>query len=310
MRVFAAKISFGLTATAFAAAALVGASAVGLTPSPTEAATIPDHGCALTGSACGTTTGTYKKPRNLAARALSNKVVMDVMLGNAKSNPDLTVGCGTSGLCVTLIPDHATGPDDLGIPGILALTRDSSPGSQGFSSPSVDSAFLSGAPTTRRFAGRSSRTAANSSGGPAFSTGLTGAPGSNSPGGNPEQTPGPGGSDNPGGPGGPGGSGSPGGPGGQGTGGGGTGGGGGGDGGSTPPNNDQGNNEGPNDPGRDPITVVDPPFIDVDQPTEVIRVPEPSTLFIFGFALLAMTAFGARQMQTATSGNRSQRTRR
>lgn len=295
MRVFAAKISFGLTTTAFAAAALVGAAAVGLAPSPTEAAAVPEHDCALTGGQCGTTTGTHQKPRNLAARALSNKVVMDVMLGNAKSNPDLTVGCGISGICVTLIPDDATGPDDVGVPGILTLTRDGSAGSEGFSSPSIDSAFLSGAPTTRRFAGRSSRAAASSSGGPAFSTGLTGGPSSSPPDGTPGQNPGPEGPrnspepnnpnvpDNPG---------------------------------SNPPGNDEPIIETDDpvrdpDPVNDPITpIVDPPFIEVDQPTEVIRVPEPSTLFIFGFALLAMTAFGARQTQAATGGNRRRDSRR
>lgn len=302
MRVLAANISTGLTATTFAAAALVGVIATGLTPSSTaQAAAMQDHACAAVGGHCGETTGpsSQKKTPNLAAHVLSNKVLMDVMLGNAKSNPELTVGCGASGICVTLIPDQATDPDHVGVPGLLTLTSDSGSGPQSFPSPSINTAFIAGVPATGRFAGRSNRVAAGPLAARSFSSNLFGSPASNPPGpgsNSPGKTPG---SPAPGGP-----IGDP----------------------INPGPNDPGNPGGgdpgdgtgtPGDDGKDPEEktegpgpVFEPPFIDVDEPVEVIRVPEPSTLFIFGFALLAMAAFGARQTQAATSENRGTRARR
>ncbi|TQV75810.1 PEP-CTERM sorting domain-containing protein [Denitrobaculum tricleocarpae] len=297
MRLFATNISAGLTATALAAATLAGIATVGLTPSPGQAATLQDHACAVTGGQCAGAAGSVfknKKSRNLAAHALSNKVVMDVMLGHAKSNPDLTVGCGASGICVTLIPGQPSDPDHVGVPGILELTSDQGSGQQSFPSPSIHTAYLTGAPATRRFASRFSGGSGNTSGSPvaaqAFSTGPVGGPGSTPPGRNPGSPPGgpndPGGPNNPGNPNNPGGPNNPG-----------------------NPNNPggQGPGDGPDDPITDPDTVFNPPFIDVDQPVEVIRVPEPSTLFIFGFALLAMAAFGSRQMQVVTQETRARR---
>lgn len=281
MRVLATNISAGLMATAFAAVTLIGVTTIGLAPSPAEAAAMQDHACALAGSQCGETTGTglkNKQTPNLAARVLTNKVVMDVMLGNAKSNPDLTVGCGVSGICVTLIPKQQNDPDHVGVPGILALTSDSGSGPQSFPSPPVDTAFIAGVPATGRFAGRSNPVAAGPVAARAFSTGPARDPSSNPPGQNPPgQNPGmpnPGDSGNPGG------------------------------------DENPGGGRGPDDQADEPVTIFEPPFIDVDEPVEAIKVPEPSTLFIFGFALLAMAAFGARQTQTATNRNRVERARR
>ncbi len=265
---------------------------MGLTPSPGQAAKLQDHACAVTGGQCaGAAESIFKskKSRNLAAHALSNKVVMDVMLGHSKSNPDLTVGCGVSGICVTLIPGQPSDPDNVGVPGILELTSDQGSGQQSFPSPSIHTAYLAGVPATSRFASRFAGGSGSTSGSPvaarAFSPGPVGGPGYNPPGQNPGQNPGspPDEPNNPDGPSNPDGPNNPGG---------------------------QGPGDGPNDPitGSDP--VFDPPFIDVDQPVEVVRVPEPSTLFIFGFALLAMAAFGSRQMQAAASRSPANRGRR
>lgn len=297
MRVLARNISAGVTATAFAAITLAGVATIGLAPSPAEAATMQGHTCGTAASQCGETTGTApkKKTPNLAARALSNKVVMDIMLGNAKSNPDLTVGCGVSGICVTLIPDHPADPDHVGVPGILELTSTSGSGPLSLPSPPVDTAYIAGDPATGRSAGRSTRVAAAPAAVRAFSTGPAGGSGSNPPGQNP-------GVNNPGDPGNPGGQGPGKGPANNGPAGD--------PGGPSDGNENPDEGQEPDEETAGPGPVFEPPFIDVDEPVEVIRVPEPSTLFIFGFALLAMAAFGARQTQTAANGNRVERARR
>ncbi len=307
MRVLATNISAGLTAATLAAAALVGFMATGLTSSPAQAAAMQDHLCATAGSQCRETTGTpsRKKSPNLAARALSNKVLMDVMLGNAKSNPDLTVGCGVSGICVTLIPEQPDDPDHVGVPGVLTLTSDSGSGPQSFSGPFVDTAFIAGSPATSsfasipgrgspagRFVARAASPGSAGTNGPSSGGGGTGDGGSNGGGGN-------GGGGNGGGGNGGGGNG------GGGNGGGGNGGGEGDNAGNGNPD-ENGNGDGPNvsNPGpQDPIIVV-------FEPADPIRVPEPSTLFIFGFALLVMAGFGARQTQAATNHNQAKRARR